>query len=113
MLRSSSERSAGWKASWCRAKDFRLELIEIGGLKRVGLRQTAATLVQLPVEHDRRPGGCSSSRRVAAVFSMGGYVAGPPVIAALVRQTPGGRHGAERHAGFHQSPHRAVCAPGA
>jgi hypothetical protein len=28
------------------------------------------------------------SRRVAAVFSMGGYVAGPPVIAALIRRVP-------------------------
>jgi UDP-N-acetylglucosamine--N-acetylmuramyl-(pentapeptide) pyrophosphoryl-undecaprenol N-acetylglucosamine transferase len=29
-----------------------------------------------------------ASRHVAAVFSMGGYVAGPAVIAALVRQVP-------------------------
>ena len=66
---------------------FRLELIKIGGLKRVGLRQTAATLLQLPVStiHAAR---LLASRRVAAVFSMGGYVAGPPVIAALVRQVP-------------------------
>jgi len=66
---------------------FRLELIRIGGLKRVGLRQTAATLVQLPVSI-LQAGGLLERNRVAAVFSMGGYVAGPPVIAALLRQVP-------------------------
>ena len=53
---------------------FPLELIQIGGLKRVGLRQTAATLMQLPVStlYARR---LLKDRSVAAVFSMGGYVA--------------------------------------
>ncbi|HUE22172.1 MAG TPA: undecaprenyldiphospho-muramoylpentapeptide beta-N-acetylglucosaminyltransferase [Bryobacteraceae bacterium] len=66
---------------------FPLELIQIGGLKRVGLRQTAATLMQLPVStlYARR---LLKDRSVAAVFSMGGYVAGPPVLAALVRRVP-------------------------
>ncbi len=66
---------------------FALELIRIGGLKRVGLAQTAATLAQLPVStmHASR---LLKERRVAAVFSMGGYVAGPPVIAALLRRVP-------------------------
>lgn len=66
---------------------FPLELIRIGGLKRVGLRQTAATLFQLPFS-TMEAGRLIDSRKVAAVFSMGGYVAGPPVIAALARQTP-------------------------
>jgi len=66
---------------------FPLELIEIGGLKRVGFRQRVATLTQLPIStiYARR---LLKSRRVAAVFSMGGYVAGPPVIAALIRRVP-------------------------
>jgi UDP-N-acetylglucosamine--N-acetylmuramyl-(pentapeptide) pyrophosphoryl-undecaprenol N-acetylglucosamine transferase len=66
---------------------FPLELIQIGGLKRVGFRQRLATLMQLPVStlYARR---LLKDRRVAAVFSMGGYVAGPPVIAALVRRVP-------------------------
>jgi UDP-N-acetylglucosamine--N-acetylmuramyl-(pentapeptide) pyrophosphoryl-undecaprenol N-acetylglucosamine transferase len=66
---------------------FPLELIQIGGLKRVGFRQRLATLMQLPVStlYARR---ILKDRRVAAVFSMGGYVAGPPVIAALVRRVP-------------------------
>ena len=66
---------------------FRLELIQIGGLKRVGLRQTAATLLQLPVS-TMQAGRLLDANRVAAVFSMGGYVAGPPVLAALVRGVP-------------------------
>jgi UDP-N-acetylglucosamine--N-acetylmuramyl-(pentapeptide) pyrophosphoryl-undecaprenol N-acetylglucosamine transferase len=66
---------------------FPLELIQIGGLKRVGFRQRVATLMQLPIStiYARR---LLKSRRVAAVFSMGGYVAGPPVIAALIRRVP-------------------------
>jgi UDP-N-acetylglucosamine--N-acetylmuramyl-(pentapeptide) pyrophosphoryl-undecaprenol N-acetylglucosamine transferase len=66
---------------------FTLELIRIGGLKRVGFRQTAATLRQLPastIEANR----LLRSYRVAGVFSMGGYVAGPSVIAALGRRIP-------------------------
>jgi len=66
---------------------FPLELIQIGGLKRVGLRQTAATLFQLPIA-TMQASRLLDSHRVAAVFSMGGYVAGPPVIAALIRQVP-------------------------
>jgi UDP-N-acetylglucosamine--N-acetylmuramyl-(pentapeptide) pyrophosphoryl-undecaprenol N-acetylglucosamine transferase len=66
---------------------FPLELIQIGGLKRVGFRQRVATLMQLPVStmYSRR---LLRSRRVSAVFSMGGYVAGPPVLAALVARVP-------------------------
>jgi UDP-N-acetylglucosamine--N-acetylmuramyl-(pentapeptide) pyrophosphoryl-undecaprenol N-acetylglucosamine transferase len=66
---------------------FPLELIQIGGLKRVGFRQRVVTLMQLPIStmYARR---LLKSRRVAAVFSMGGYVAGPPVIAALVARVP-------------------------
>ncbi len=66
---------------------FRLELIRIGGLKRVGMRQTVSTAVQLPLAtwHASR---LLASQGVGAVFSMGGYVAGPPVIAALIRRVP-------------------------
>ena len=66
---------------------FTLELIDIGGLKRVGWRQTAATLWQLPAS-TMHAGELLASRDVAAVFSMGGYVAGPPVIAALASGVP-------------------------
>ncbi len=100
----------GLEAKLVPGAGFALELIRIGGLKRVGMRQTAMTLLQLPLAtmHAAR---LLETDRVAAVFSMGGYVAGPPVIAALIRQRAGGRHGAERRARIHQPPHRHVRAP--
>jgi len=77
--------SRGLEAKLAPAEGFRLETIEIGGLKRVGARRMAATLLQLPIAAF----DCGRFvRDAAAVFSMGGYVAGPPVIAALARQTP-------------------------
>jgi UDP-N-acetylglucosamine--N-acetylmuramyl-(pentapeptide) pyrophosphoryl-undecaprenol N-acetylglucosamine transferase len=79
--------SRGLEARLVPKEGFRLEFIRIGGLKRVGLRQTASTLWQLPIS-SIEAGRLLTRNRVAAVFSMGGYVAGPPVIAALLRRTP-------------------------
>lgn len=62
---------------------FALKLIHIGGLNSVSLMRKLTTLAQLPfatLDCLRDPAD--------AVFSMGGYVAGPPVMAALVRRTP-------------------------
>lgn len=67
------------------AEGFRLELIEIGGLKGVGPVRIARTLWQLPSstwQCRSFVGGAS------AVFSMGGYAAGPPVMSALLRRVP-------------------------
>jgi UDP-N-acetylglucosamine--N-acetylmuramyl-(pentapeptide) pyrophosphoryl-undecaprenol N-acetylglucosamine transferase len=62
---------------------FPLHTIRIGGLNRVGPRQKLATLLRLPLTT------VSCLRyKPAAVFSMGGYVAGPPVMAALMRGVP-------------------------
>jgi UDP-N-acetylglucosamine--N-acetylmuramyl-(pentapeptide) pyrophosphoryl-undecaprenol N-acetylglucosamine transferase len=67
------------------AEGFELKKIDIGGLNRVGLRRKLATLIQLPFTTI----GCFELvRGVSAVFSMGGYVAGPPVMAALLRRVP-------------------------
>jgi UDP-N-acetylglucosamine--N-acetylmuramyl-(pentapeptide) pyrophosphoryl-undecaprenol N-acetylglucosamine transferase len=77
----------GMEAKLVPAAGFDLATIEIGGLARVGLRQTVRTLVQLPVT-TWRCGGLIRVRNVAAVFSMGGYVAGPPVAAALRQRIP-------------------------
>lgn len=77
----------GVEAKLVPAAGFELVRIRIGGLKRVGLRRTLTTLWQLPVsvlEMYR----LLWRRRVRAVFSMGGYAAGPPVIAALLRRIP-------------------------
>ena len=77
--------SRGLEARLAPAEGFRLETIEIGGLKRVGARRMAATLLQLPIAayHCGR-----FVRKAVAVFSTGGYVAGPPVLAALLRRIP-------------------------
>jgi UDP-N-acetylglucosamine--N-acetylmuramyl-(pentapeptide) pyrophosphoryl-undecaprenol N-acetylglucosamine transferase len=65
------------------AEGFPLRTIEIGGLNRVGVRQKARTLFRLPlVTFD------ALRFHASAIFSMGGYVAGPPVIAALLRGRP-------------------------
>ena len=67
------------------AEGFELRTIEIGGLNRVGLAQKMKTAARLPFVTF----GCLKAvADVSAVFSMGGYVAGPPVMAALVRRKP-------------------------
>jgi UDP-N-acetylglucosamine--N-acetylmuramyl-(pentapeptide) pyrophosphoryl-undecaprenol N-acetylglucosamine transferase len=65
------------------AEGFELKLIHIGGLNRVGFTRKLTTLAQLPFTTI----GCLRDPS-DAVFSMGGYVAGPPVMAALIRGTP-------------------------
>ena len=67
------------------AEGFLLERIEVGALNRVSLSRKISTLIQLPITTL----GCAGFVRTAsAVFSMGGYVAGPPVMAALLRRVP-------------------------
>lgn len=68
-------------------ENFPIEFIEIGGLKRVGLRQTLRTLVQLPLAVMRSL-RILQRHQPAAVFSMGGYVAGPATIAAWLLRRP-------------------------
>ena len=77
----------GVEARLVPAAGFRLEQVSIGALKRVGAVRRLATLAQLPLSTLRMI-GLLRRRRTAAVFSMGGYVAGPPVIAALIARIP-------------------------
>ena len=75
----------GLEAKLVPVEGFELHRINIGGLNRVGMRQKVSTLGRLPFTTL----GCARLvRQVAAVFSMGGYVAGPPVMAALLRRVP-------------------------
>jgi UDP-N-acetylglucosamine--N-acetylmuramyl-(pentapeptide) pyrophosphoryl-undecaprenol N-acetylglucosamine transferase len=77
----------GVEARMVPAAGFRLEKIRVGGLKNLGAatrfvslwRLLSETLAQLKRFGQWKP---------AAVFSMGGYVAGPPVLAALMRGVP-------------------------
>jgi len=73
----------GLEARLVPAEGFELKKIAIGGLNRVGPRQKLATLGRLPFTTL-----ACLMYRAAAVFSMGGYVAGPPVMAALLRRIP-------------------------
>ncbi|MCU1260937.1 MAG: UDP-N-acetylglucosamine--N-acetylmuramyl-(pentapeptide) pyrophosphoryl-undecaprenol [Bryobacterales bacterium] len=66
---------------------FPLEFIRVGGVMGLGLVQkmiSAGQLVTETLAQARRFG----SVRPDAVFSMGGYVAGPPVLAAILRRIP-------------------------
>jgi UDP-N-acetylglucosamine--N-acetylmuramyl-(pentapeptide) pyrophosphoryl-undecaprenol N-acetylglucosamine transferase len=65
------------------AAGFELKKIEIGGLNRVSARRRLSTLARLPFATLG-----SMSYRASAVFSMGGYVAGPAVLAALAKRVP-------------------------
>jgi len=68
-------------------EDFPIEWIEIGGLNRVGLRRTLATLAELPFSV-WTAARMLDKPRPAAVFSTGGYVAGPVLLAALWKRLP-------------------------
>src|SRR5450631_394573 len=77
----------GLEAKLAPAEGFPIEWIEIGGLNRVSLRKALITLAELPFSV------WTASRmldrdRPAAVFSMGGFVAGPVLLAALWKRVP-------------------------
>ena len=75
----------GLEAKLVPSEGFPLKKINIGGLNRVSLARKFATLVRLPIT---TLGCLRDARSSSAVFSMGGYVAGPPVIAALLVRRP-------------------------
>ncbi|HYI95128.1 MAG TPA: undecaprenyldiphospho-muramoylpentapeptide beta-N-acetylglucosaminyltransferase [Bryobacteraceae bacterium] len=77
----------GMEARLVPKANFPIEWIEIGGLNRVGLAQRLKTLWQLPLSTINVL-GVLERYRAAAVFSMGGYVAGPVVLAALLKRVP-------------------------
>lgn len=67
------------------AEGFELRLIHIGGLNRVSLAERITTLVRLPIA---TMASIPLVRPCTAVFSLGGFVAGPPSIAALLARVP-------------------------
>jgi UDP-N-acetylglucosamine--N-acetylmuramyl-(pentapeptide) pyrophosphoryl-undecaprenol N-acetylglucosamine transferase len=78
---------AGFEARLVPARGFGLEFIEIGGFQGAGWKKKVALFYQLPLSVLR----CYSllgKWRPAACFSLGGYVAAPPVIASLLRGLP-------------------------
>jgi UDP-N-acetylglucosamine--N-acetylmuramyl-(pentapeptide) pyrophosphoryl-undecaprenol N-acetylglucosamine transferase len=77
----------GFEAKLVPASGFTIEYIQIGGLKRVGAGQKIRTLGQLPLSA-AKVFRMLDRYRPAAIFSMGGYVAGPVVLAGLARRLP-------------------------
>ncbi|HLJ44745.1 MAG TPA: undecaprenyldiphospho-muramoylpentapeptide beta-N-acetylglucosaminyltransferase [Bryobacteraceae bacterium] len=77
----------GFEARLVPAAGFPIEYIEIGGLNRVGAMKALRSLAQLPrsvlrVLHH------FDQQRPDAIFSLGGYVAGPVVIAGWWARVP-------------------------
>ena len=77
----------GMEAKLAPSEGFPIEWIEIGGLQRVGFRRMLVTLAELPFSV------WAASRmldrdRPAAVFSTGGFVACPVLLAALWKRVP-------------------------
>ncbi len=66
---------------------FEIEWIEIGGLKGVGLARMLRSTVQL-LPGLWRAAAYLKRRGAQAVFSMGGYAAGPVMLAAVITGTP-------------------------
>lgn len=77
----------GIEARLVPAAGFPIEWIEIGGLNRAGLRRTIETLAELPFAV-WQAARLLQRFRPAAVFSTGGYVAGPVLLAALWKRIP-------------------------
>ena len=77
----------GVEARLVPAAGFRLEKIRVGGIKNLGLLTKLASLWRLVAETAAQ-WRCFGQWKPAAVFSMGGYVAGPPVLAGLMRGVP-------------------------
>src|SRR5579863_10121507 len=69
------------------AAGFRLEKIRVGGIRNLGVATRILSLWRLVAETGGQIGRFGEWKP-AAVFSMGGYVAGPPVLAALLRGVP-------------------------
>lgn len=66
---------------------YELNFIKIGGLNRVGLWKQLRASIQLPLSV-LAAWRILKSFRPAAIFSMGGYVAGPVTLAALLAHIP-------------------------
>lgn len=78
---------AGFEAKLVPAAGFPIEWIEIGALQRSGARRVLKTLAQLPASI-LRCWRLLGRMKASAVFSMGGYAAGPVVAAAILRRIP-------------------------
>ncbi len=77
----------GMEAQLVPQAGFEMEFIRSRGLNRVGLRKQTQSVMQLPVS----VAGAAKllrSYRPHAIFSTGGYVAGPVMLAAILTRIP-------------------------
>jgi UDP-N-acetylglucosamine--N-acetylmuramyl-(pentapeptide) pyrophosphoryl-undecaprenol N-acetylglucosamine transferase len=79
--------AAGMEAKLVPTAGFPIEFIEIGGLMKVGVARTVRTLAQLPLSTAAMVAALGRWRP-DAVFSMGGYAAGPVMLAGALRRIP-------------------------
>lgn len=77
----------GVEARMVPAAGFPIEWIEIGSLKGQALTRRFQTALQLPIAA-RKMIRMFAHERPGAVFSMGGYVAGPVMAAAVMKSVP-------------------------
>lgn len=77
----------GIEAKLAPAAGFAIDWIEIGGLNRVGLAQTLKSLAELPLSIFGASKLLDRAKPVA-IFSLGGYVAGPVLLAGLWKRLP-------------------------
>src|ERR1700722_13408430 len=77
----------GFEAKLVPPAGFPLEFIKIGGLNRVGMLRKVRSLAQLPISILRSV-RLIEKHQPSAVFSLGGYAAGPVVLAALWKKAP-------------------------
>ena len=77
----------GFEARLVPAAGYEIDFIRVAGLNRVGRAAQLRTLLQLPFSV-ASAWSILGRRRPAAMFSMGGYVAGPPMLAAKLRGVP-------------------------
>lgn len=66
---------------------YEMDFIRSGGLNRVGLRKQIQSAMRLPVGI-AAAGGVLGRFQPNAIFSTGGFVAGPVMIAAALRRVP-------------------------
>lgn len=77
----------GFEARLVPQRGYPLEFIDIGGFQGVGLLRKSKLLFQLPISISQ----CAASigrNHPAACFSLGGYVAAPPMAACFLRGVP-------------------------
>jgi UDP-N-acetylglucosamine--N-acetylmuramyl-(pentapeptide) pyrophosphoryl-undecaprenol N-acetylglucosamine transferase len=77
----------GAEARLVPAAGFPLEFIRAGGLQRMSAGRKVTAILDL-IRETLGQFSKLGKRRPDAIFSLGGYVAGPPVLAALLRRIP-------------------------